>query len=352
MSSSTPARPAVGVSTGPDAEHAQGAGSDEQSEGEALPSYPPAQHPGERTHARDGEQRGPDDGRIERSAGQHAGDHRPEHGRGSGDDPAHRGTPPPRPYVEIVGDLVAHVVHGVSDGASCTRTSRSTAPSGTPAYASEAPGSNAEPSAVTRCRNSGRAPTRSSSNRIISGRTTPTGSCEGSTRSIRRRSPTRVTRLSAVRRPAAERLKVPVDITRSNLSSGRRGQRGRGRRRSGRLRVSVRALADDPVRHERPAHAPRAHDGRDHDADEQLPQPFVNGTPLPLRAEEQGVPNAPSADGHRLQQTGCRSPELSRSSAACLTENVHHVSNSPTHERLSKCLGKYSDSTLIGNSLS
>ncbi|MDT9700114.1 hypothetical protein [Streptomyces sp. P17] len=41
---------------------------------------------------------------------------------------------------------------------------------------------------------------------MTSGSSTPMGSRDGSTRSTRRRSPTRVTRLSAVRLPVTERL--------------------------------------------------------------------------------------------------------------------------------------------------
>jgi hypothetical protein len=56
------------------------------------------------------------------------------------------------------------------------------------------------------------------------------------------------------------------------------------------------------MHHERPPHAPGAHHGRDDDPGDDLPQPLVHGTPLPLGAEEQGVAEAPAADGDGFEE--------------------------------------------------
>ncbi|MFE9921009.1 recombinase family protein [Streptomyces sp. NPDC005774] len=81
--------------------------------------------------------------------------------------------------------------------------------------------------------------------------------------------------------------------------------------------------------------------------------PRTPGTRTHSRCTPESNASATAVDARlRDRGAGCRNPELSRSAAVCLAENADHVSNSPTHERLSRCLGKYPDSTSTGNSLS
>lgn len=105
-------------------------------------------------------------------------------------------------------------------GAEWARTSRRTAPSAMPADASVLSCGSAEPSDVINCRVIGRDAARSSSNWSMSGSSCPMGVSEGRTMSARRRSPTRVTRLSCAREVAA------VVTTCRNLSSGCRALSG------------------------------------------------------------------------------------------------------------------------------
>lgn len=138
---------------------------------------------------------------------------------------------------------------------------------------------------------------------------------------MRRRSPTRVTRLSSVP------FVVPAATTRSNLSSGRtpRGWRGRRRRRP------IRALPSDPVRNERPAHASGTQHPGNHRPGNDLPQPLIHRPPLPLRSEQQGVPQPPTPHRHRFQQLAvivlcCHGRSLPLAECACVTSEIRPAS--------------------------
>lgn len=100
-------------------------------------------------------------------------------------------------------------------GAEWARTSRSTAPSAIPAEDSVLSCGSAEPSDVISCRVIGRAAARSSSNCRMSGSSCPIGVSDGRTMSARRRSPTRVTRLSCAREVVAvlTTLREPIIAT-------------------------------------------------------------------------------------------------------------------------------------------
>lgn len=67
-------------------------------------------------------------------------------------------------------------------------------------------------------------------------------------------------------------------------------------------RGPIRTLPDEPVRNERPAHTPRTQHSRNHDPSERLTQTFIHRAPLPLRTEQQSIPQPPTPHRHRLQQ--------------------------------------------------
>nr|WP_163568522.1 hypothetical protein [Fodinicola feengrottensis] len=99
--------------------------------------------------------------RRELADGQVGGQHRAGHDGHRADPPARHRAPPPGPAVQVVGDLFGHVVdHRGWRRASASPTTRSTAPSGTPASPRVASASSRVPSAVTRCRSVGGWPAR------------------------------------------------------------------------------------------------------------------------------------------------------------------------------------------------
>src|SRR5690606_19966166 len=182
--------------------------------------------------------------------------------------------------------------------------------------------------------------TRSSSNRMISGSSSPTGSRAGRTRSTRRRSPTSVTRLNTLGPPVVSLLKAPVDITFANLSPACRTAGGRGN--AGRVRA---VLSHQPMRHERPPHAARAQHGRDHHPGDHLPHPLVQGSPLPLRPEHQGVPQTAPPHGDGFEKL---TVVVLRGHADHSPRASGQVENSPSRLRLTRCSGRYSDSISMG----
>lgn len=210
-------RPVIGVRGGPGGEDAEAAGGEQQRGRQTPVALPDLRD--ERTGRQQDERRGREGAgqRIqgELAPGEQRGDHREGHGRHTRTRAARGGTPAPGLQIEIVGHQIGDVVHDRGGGAEWARTSRSTAPSAIPAEDSVLSCGSAEPSDVISCRVIGRAAARSSSNCRMSGSSCPIGVSDGRTMSARRRSPTRVTRLSCAREVVAvlTTLREPIIAT-------------------------------------------------------------------------------------------------------------------------------------------